>query len=242
MSDNRNDIPQYQDGFEDDRFSDQEHADDLEVEQVDESLPRTRKRRVAPPAGRSWGKILLILFGVGALCMALCCGGVLWFGSKSIEMIEDPVKIAAAQQEIVDIQALPGLQPRMAMKMNLAVVGMTMVGYEGGGQTNMLLMQMQVAGQTDDQLQQNFRQQGGKNQKNFQVESSETRKIKVDGAERDFLFAKGKILPEQGDSIPVRQVTGMFPSRQGMGFLIVTVDEESYDEPAVIQMIESIKK
>ncbi len=34
----------------------------------------------------------------------------------------------------------------------------------------------------------------------------------------------------------------MFPSRQGMGFLIVTVDEESYDEPAVIQMIESIKK
>jgi hypothetical protein len=242
MPDNRNDIPQYQDGFDDDRFSEQEGADDVEVEQVDDSQPRTRKRRVAPPAGRSWGKILLILFGVGVLSMALCCGGVVWFGSKSIEMIEDPVKIAAAQQEIVDIQSLPGLRPRMAMKMNLAVVGMTMVGYEGGGQTSMLLMQMQVAGQTDEQLQQNFRQQGGKNQKNFQVESSETRKIKVDGTERDFLFAKGKILPEQGDSIPVRQVTGMFPSRQGMGFLIVTVDEESYDEPAVIQMIESIKK
>ncbi len=137
--------------------------------------------------------------------------------SKSIEMIEDPVKIAAAQQEIVEIQALPGLRPRMAMKMNLAVVGMTMVGYEGGGQTSMLLMQMQVAGQSDEQLQQNFRQQGGKNQKNFQVESSETRKIKVDGTERDFLFAKGKILQSR---VTASRQTGDWdvPFASGNGF------------------------
>ncbi len=74
-----------------------------------------------------------------------------------------------------------------------------------------MLMQMQIAGQSDEQLQQNFRQQGNKDQKNFQVESSETRKIKVDGTERDFLFAKGKIVPDQGDAIPVRQVSGCFP-------------------------------
>lgn len=239
MPDDRNDIPQYQDGYDDDRDSQQE---DFEVEEVDESQPRTRKRRAVQPSGRSLGKILLILFGVSALSMALCCGGVLWFGSKSLEMIEDPVKIAAAQQEIVDIQALPGLQPKMAMKMNLAIMGMTIVAYDGAGQTTLMLMQMQVAGQTDEQLQQNFRQQGNKNQKNFQVESSETRKIKVDGTERDFLFEKGKFVSEQGSAMPVRQVSGMFPSRQGMGFLIVSVNEESYDEPAIIQMIESIKK
>ncbi len=239
MPDDRNDIPQYQDGYDDDRDSQQE---DFEVEEVDESQPRTRKRRAVQPSGRSLGKILLILFGVSALSMALCCGGVLWFGSKSLEMLEDPVKIAAAQQEIVDIQALPGLQPKMAMKMNLAIMGMTIVAYDGAGQTTLMLMQMQVAGQTDEQLQQNFRQQGNKNQKNFQVESSETRKIKVDGTERDFLFEKGKFVSEQGSAMPVRQVSGMFPSRQGMGFLIVSVNEESYDEPAIIQMIESIKK
>lgn len=239
MPDDRNDIPQYQDGYDDDRDSQQE---DFEVEEVDESQPRTRKRQAVQPSGRSWGKILLILFGVSAFSVALCCGGVLWFGSKSIEMTEDPVKIAAAQQEIVDIQALPGLQPKMAMKMNLAIMGMTTVAYQGAGQTNMVLMQMQVAGQTDEQMQQNFRQKGNQNQDHLQVESSETRKIKVDGTERDFLFVKGKIVPDQGAAIPVRQVTGMFPSRQGMAFLIVTVNEESYDELAVIQMIESIKK
>lgn len=239
MPDDRNDIPQYQDGYDDDRDSRQE---EFEVEEVDDSQPRTRKRRAVQPSGRSWGKILLILFGVGALSMALCCGGILWFGSKSLEMIEDPVKIAAAQQEIVTIQTMPGLQPRMAMKMNLAVMGMTVVAYEGAGQTTLMLMQMQIAGQSDEQLQQNFRQQGNKDQKNFQVESSETRKIKVDGTERDFLFAKGKIVPDHGDAIPVRQVSGMFPSRQGMGYLIVSMGEESYDEAAIIQMIESIKK
>ena len=37
-------------------------------------------------------------------------------------------------------------------------------------------------------------------------------------------------------------VTGMFPSKDGMGFIQYSIDETTYDEAAVIQTIESIHK
>lgn len=243
MPQDRNEIPQYQDGDDDDRFPYQDDSsEEFEVEQVDESRPRTRKRPVAATGGRSWLKILLILFGVGVVSMALCCGGVLWWGSKSLQMTEDPVKIAAAQQEIAEIQVMPNLQPKVAMTMNLGIMNMRVVGYNSAGRSSLMLMQMQLAGQSDEQMQQNFRQQGQQRNDQFRVETAETRKITVGGVERDFLFAKGTIQPEGGAPMAARQITGMFPSRNGMGYLIVTIEEGDYDEAAVVKMIESIKK
>ena len=103
---------------------------------------------------------------------------------------------------------------------------------------------MQIAGQTDEQMQQAFRQQAGQHQQNaqFKIESSETKTLKVDGQDRDFLFAKGAMTPQGGAGIPVRMVTGMFPSKGGMGFIQYSIDEAAYDEAAVIKTIESIHK
>lgn len=243
MSQDRNDIPQYQDGDDDDRYPNRnERSEEFDVEEVDESSPRTRRRRVVETGGRSWGKILLILLGVGAVSLALCCGGALWFWNRSFEMTEDPVKVVAAQQEIAEIQLLPNQQPLFAMKMNLGLMNMTLVAYKSTGRSSMMLMQMKMTGMTEDEMQQNFRKEGQKKNDQFQEESSETQKIKVDGVEREFLFAKGKLQSGGGPAVAARQITGMFPSRNGMGYLIVTIEEEVYDEAAVIQMIESIKK
>lgn len=157
-------------------------------------------------------------------------------------MTEDPVKVVAAQQEIAEIQLLPNQQPLFAMKMNLGLMNMTLVAYKSTGRSSMMLMQMKMTGMTEDEMQQNFRKEGQKKNDQFQEESSETQKIKVDGVEREFLFAKGKLQSGGGPAVAARQITGMFPSRNGMGYLIVTIEEEVYDEAAVIQMIESIKK
>lgn len=214
-----------------------------EDEAVTDSEPRQRKRRAAaPPPKSSWWKTLLILFGVSGLMMALCCGGGIWYASKSFDFNDDPVKAAAVQKEIVDLQILPELKPQGSMAMNLGVFQMKLVAYTSANSESMMLMEMQVAGQTEDQMQQSFRQQGQKQNDHFQMESSETRKLKVMGVERDFLFAKGKIQQPGGAAIPARQVTGMFPSKNGMGYLLLNASEDNYQEAAVIQMIESIQK
>ena len=92
-------------------------------------------------------------------------------------------------------------------------------------------------------MKQAFSQQGNQQQnQQFRVESSETKKIKIDGTDREFLFAKGTLTPQNGQPAPARMITGLFPSKTAMGFITYTIAESNYDEAAVIKTIESIHK
>jgi len=202
----------------------------------------SKPRKQKAGGGTNWGKVILILLGVGGISLALCCGVGYYFFQNALT--QDPVKIAAMQKEIVEIDLPAGLQPAMGMNMNFGVMTMTMAMYNPNQTTSLMLMQMQLSGQTEEQMQQAFSQQAGQQQQNaqFKMESSETKTIKVDGQDRNFIFAKGTISPPSGTATPVRMVTGMFPSKNGMGFIQYSIDETTYDEAAVIKTIESIHK
>lgn len=221
--------------------NDDQFEDDLDSEEV---APKPRRRRVDKSTGTNWGKIFLILGGVGFVSLLLCCGGFYYFASRAFEMTQDPVKIAAMQREIAEIDIPPDVQPAMGMNINFGVMKMKMVMYNPNMGTSLALMQMQLAGQTKEQMQDAFRQQAGQHQQNndFRQESSETKTVKVDGQDVDFLFAKGSLNPASGAPIPVRMITGMFPAKDGMGFIQYTVNEKKYDEAAVLKMLESIHK
>ena len=159
-------------------------------------------------------------------------------------MTLDPVKIAARQKEIIEIDIPQGMQPGVGMNMNFGVMTMKMVMYNPGQASSMMLMEMQIAGQTEEQMKQAFSQQANQqqNQAQFRVESSETKKIKIDGVDRDFQFAKGTLTPQGGKPTPARMITGLFPSKTAMGFITYSIPEEDYDEAAVIKTLESIHK
>ena len=164
------------------------------------SKPRRQK---AAGGGTNWGKVILILLGVGGISLALCCGVGYYFLSGAVT--DDPVRIAAMQKEIVEIDVPPAMQPVGGVNMNLGFMKMRMVMYgpQKGSAEMLMLMQMQISGQTEGQMQQAFNQQAGQQQNaQFKLESSETKTIKVDGQDRNFIFAKGTISPPGGTATP----------------------------------------
>ncbi len=206
----------------------------------DEAPTKSRQTR-APSSGTNWGKVILILLGVGAVSLALCCGGTYYFFKDA--MTVDPVKITAMQKEIVEIDIPPGMNPVMGMNMNFGVMKMKVVAYNPNHTTSLTLMEMQISGQTEEQMKQTFSQQGNQQQnQQFRQDSSETKTIKIDGTDHDFLFAKGTITTPGGQPTPARMITGLFPSKTAMGFITYTIDEADYDEAAVIKTLESIHK
>lgn len=223
--------------------SDDGQFEDDNQDAGDEAPAKSRKTRVQSSTGTNWGKIILILLGVGTVSLALCCGVGYYFFSSAIKM--DPVKIVEMQKEIVEIDVPQGMQPNMGVNMNfMGFMTMKMVMYNPGNTTSMMLMEMQIAGQTEEQMKQAFSQQASQqqNQAQFRVESSETKTIKIDGVDREFLFAKGTLTPQGGKPTPARMITGLFPSKTAMGFIVYSIDETNYDEAAVIKTLESIHK
>jgi hypothetical protein len=221
----------------DDQFEDGDQG-------FDDAAPAKSRKTRAPSSGTNWGKIILILLGVGTVSLALCCGVGYYFMKQAFDMTMDPVKITAMQKEIIEIDVPQGLQPNMGMNMNFGVMTMKMVMYNPGNATSMMLMEMQIAGQTEEQMKQAFSQQANQqqNQAQFRVESSEMKTIKIDGVDREFQFAKGTLTPQGGQPVPARMITGLFPSKTAMGFIVYSIPEEDYDEAAVIKTLESIHK
>jgi len=194
-----------------------------------------------PKTGKSGVvKVLLILLAVVVVAGVLCCGaGVWWF--STMKPTEDPVKVRAQTAEIIDIEIPDSFQPAVAMNMNMFVVTMQITMWQGPG--NGMLMVAQAQGpqgadqaQMEQQIGQSMRQQNMGQQLN--VKESETRTISVEGKDVDFSFAKAT---NANDNSEWRQVTGAFPGKNGTAFINLQQPAESFDEDAVVKMLESIK-
>ena len=83
-----------------------------------------------------------------------------------------------------------------------------------------------------------MQQQQQQGNRKLNIQSTGTREITIRGEKVEFVFAEGT---DKNTDTVVQQVTGVFPGREGMGYLMLRIDDESYDEQAVVRMIESIK-
>lgn len=204
--------------------------------------------RGGPPrsAGMSSGtKVLIVVASIAGVSVLLCCGGVVYIGSKFKPEIKinDPVAASATAAEIVTIDVPEQFRPSDSMKMNFGVMKMKMAMFKaqvGGGTVILAEMQMPAMPQQQDQeaqLRQSLRQQNVNNRE-LVVRESEMREFDVRGEKVKFLFAKAE---EVSTGAAFRQVTGTFPSKQGIAILQVQVEEEHYDEEAVVKMLESIE-
>lgn len=195
--------------------------------------------------GMSTGmKVLILLLCLGGGIMLLCCGGVVYFISQIEVEQNNPAAAAATAAEIVSIEVPDQFRPSDSMKMELpfGLMRMKLVAYKStAGRGELGLIEMQIANVPMQQQEGQFRQQlqqQGINSRQLIIKEQEPREFKIRGRAVTFLFAEAK---DAQSGTAFRQVSGTFPGKGGTAFLLLQVEEDSYDEDAVVKMIESIK-
>lgn len=216
----------------------------------DRNRPEDRPDPFAEPPrkqGMSTGvKILLIVLVLGGIALLACCGVMAWFGSQvKMDQTVVPAEIDALREEIVSIEIPEGFAPQVGMNMDVKVMTMKMVSYaqeETAGSLVLAQMKMpaQQGAQNEQQMQQQLEmqmRQQNMGAEEIDIESSESRTFQIKGRDVRFTFAKGKE-PDSGTEF--RRVHGAFPGNDGTAFLQLQMEEEAWDEDAVVRMIESI--
>jgi hypothetical protein len=231
--DNRNDDP-----F-DDRYRDEDRFD----ERFD-----SRQQPQETKQGMSTGmKVLIVLLCMGGGMFVLCCGGGIFFFSKSANSsTEDPREVIAITQDIVEITIPEQFVPQGGINLDIIFMQMKVAAYTStSGDGMLMIMEMNVSGLTPEQQEPEIRkamrqQMGNQNfgEQELDLIKTETRTFTIRGKEIDFKFAEAE---DPNTKTAYRQVTGVFPGKGGTAFLRLQIEEEGYDENAVVKMIESIK-
>lgn len=190
-------------------------------------------------------KVLLILLAVFGGALLVCCGFCGFMGySFQPEMTDEADAVRARTQEIANIEIPEQFEPDSAGKIDNFLMQMNVATYESTvGQGQLMLAQMNFKlfdmpqEQQEAQIQQSLEEQQGEETRNLDIQESETRQFQINGKEVSFIFAEGE---ERRTGDKFHQVSGTFPGKEGTTFLMLQLDEEAYDEEAVVRMIESI--
>ncbi|QDU40487.1 hypothetical protein Mal4_48450 [Maioricimonas rarisocia] len=197
--------------------------------------------REEPRQGMSGGmKVLMVMLVLGGVMMLLCCGVFFWFGTRlSNAVTEDPDEIAEIRELIATVDIPEDFTPQVGMNINMFVFSMDLVAYGRDEEAFIMLMQMQAAGEGQEEIEQQFRQQAFEQSdaEEVDIESTTTHTFEINGRECDFVFAKGTM---EEDGTEVRQVSGTFPGKNGVAFLLYQVMEEDWDEAAAAALILSL--
>jgi hypothetical protein len=205
--------------------------------------PEAPKRRMSTTA-----RVLIIIGCIGGACALLCCGGGLFVYFRLKDAIEnsvvlEPRLIQERTAEIAKIDIPPRFKPKRAV--NALLMRWVVYGAEPDDGSRLWLMGIdrpfvdsanpEVQKAQLLQVMQQERTASG-SEPNFVAKESEQREIVVRGESTKFDFAKGTA----ADGKEMRQISGSFKTPGGMGLIVLLVPEESYDEAAVVKMLESI--
>jgi|GEM_PF-1685437 len=184
-------------------------------------------------------KVLILLLGFSAVCLAICCGGGAYFFTKSVQVTQDPTQVGELTNSIAHIDIPAEFTPKFGMSMSLWMT-MQMALYEGPAKNSITLMQMKMpAGVSDEQMEHSFEQQleNGQQDRQLKVTSRETRKVTIDGTERTFQLVTGTT---RDSTEPVKELRGIFPGRNGTAFLIIQAPEKDWNDDLARQVISSV--
>lgn len=204
----------------------------------------------SPKKGMGTGmKIVLVLLCLGGGVMLLCCGGGFYLFSQFNPEFKrnDPQAAAKTAQEIVTIEVAEQFQPSDSMTMGGELFGfsmnMKMATYRAvEGQGFLVLMQLHATNMPkefqDAQARQQMERQGLDNRQLNNIGQPETREFEIRGRKVPFLFSKAK---DTQTGKVIHLVNGTFADKDGLVTLVLQIEEEFYDEEAVVRMLESIE-
>lgn len=187
-------------------------------------------------------KVLLTLgFACGVLLL-LCCGVVGWFGYQIQRGVSpDPQEIARIRNEIVREIKLPEeFKPRLGMDLPFFGVkaSLYIADRQGGGGEVLILLRV-PPGVDPREVRFQVEQAMDQDRQHFDMHPPETKRVRIEGGEVEFQFARGKNLRSGAE---VREVLGVLAGPEGPIMILMVVDEESWDEERVVQILESIKR
>ena len=209
------------------------------------SRPGQRAAR-KPPKKKGMSPLLMVLLvfvGLGGLGFLLCLGGGFFLYSQSdFEFDDDPEVVIAQTAEMMEIEIMEGLEPASWVHINMLVMTITMVGYEREiGEGFLLIGEVDVAmsAMDDDEMEREVRGSMAGEESSLRIEEMEFREFEIRGETAEFQFGRGE---DRETGKPGREVSGVFPGRgKKRAIMMLQIDEEQYDEEAVIAMIESIR-
>ena len=187
-------------------------------------------------------KVLLILTGVGGICLILCCGGIFWAVKNSeFKMTEKKEDIIEIQNEIAQITIPDTFKPQAGMSMNIMGTSVRMAIYEEKSKDGALvLMSLGIPDDGMVDMEQEFRKsmkQQNQNQRELTITKTEEREFTIKGQKVNFEFSEGT---DQNDK-KFHQVQGVFAGKNGPAFFFLQIADKSYHDEEIVKMIESIK-
>ncbi|MDZ4684738.1 MAG: hypothetical protein SH850_06570 [Planctomycetaceae bacterium] len=189
-------------------------------------------------------KWVLIFGAIGGVCVLACCG-VFGYGVYLFKptMVQSSPEVKALAAEIADFDIPEDFQGKMGMKVDNFMVSMRICDFEHQtGRGHMQLVEFKVKfGNPKDheaQLKRQMQEQGAAEMKTLNIVKSETREITVLGQPAQFTFAEGQ---DASTSTSYHDVQGQFTGKNGVAKLHLQVEDEVWDEEAVVQMLEAAK-
>ena len=198
--------------------------------------PPPKKRGMSTTA-----KILIGFFCLSGFLFLLCCGGLIYiFTQFKIETDQDPILAEQRVKEIADIEIPEGFEPEVSGTADFFFISATFAAYEHEEADGALILgevnlEIEAGPEAEEEIRRAIRQEA--NERRLKIKSIETREFEIRGETAEFTFAEA----ENEDGEAYRQVAGGFLTEDGTGLLILQLDEEHYDEDAVVKMIESIR-
>lgn len=184
----------------------------------------------------------------GVILMGLCCGGVTWFFSQSIQFQKDPQIAALVGQEIADGSLFDDFKAVASVKVDLPVFGPVgkMAIYEGADHAALVIGEVNnnVAGAGGKEaLEQKIREEMGNNtsHKDVTVISKKVRDIQINGKPVPFSFEHSKSNEADQKGKEVWSVSGSFEGKTGPVFVFLIVPHDKYTEDQLADKLETIK-
>ncbi|WP_298867997.1 hypothetical protein [uncultured Gimesia sp.] len=201
-----------------------------------------------PKKGMSTGvKVLLIILGIGGVCLILCCGGLFYAARNmdiKMEVTEKKEDIIAIQNEITDITIPDTFKPQAGVTFSVIGKGMQMALFEPESKQGILiLMSLTIPDDGMIDMEKEFRnslnkQKQNKDQRKLDITKEEQREFTIKGKKLNFTFAEGT---DEKDK-EFHQITGVFPGNSGPAFLMLQIQSTEFNEKEIVKMIESIKE
>ena len=206
-------------------------------------VPRQQSQSQEPKSGGGCLKVALIVGGVGFFGMVVCCGGLAWFGWGFIpKMATNPADVAALGQEAMQIDIPAEFVGQTGMSMDNWMLTMKFATFQHKEQKGTLMigsMQVKVGDPKDHQAAfKNQKAQQSGAQEGLKITTTADREFTIRGKPVQFKFSEAE---QPGTDKKFRLVSSEFESGGVMMMFQLTLEEDAYDEEAVVKMIESIQ-
>ncbi|MEK6262614.1 MAG: hypothetical protein AABP62_28800 [Planctomycetota bacterium] len=206
-------------------------------------VPRQQSQPQEPKSGGGCLKVALIVGGIGFFGMLVCCGGLFWFGRGLLpKMVTTPAEVAALGQEVMKIDIPADFVGQAGMSMDNFAMTMKFANYQHKEQKGTLMigsMHVKIGDPKDHQAAfNNQKAQQSVAQEGLKITTTADREFTIRGKPVTFKFSEAE---KEGTDKKFRLVSSEFESGGGLMMFQLTLEEEAYDEEAVVKMIESIQ-